>query len=166
MLCCIASNQACFYTWLERLPLIITTIATIVIAYYAYTQAKESSKQRTATILLHLNDIIDKLQESRQLLRSKPYEAYHKDWLNRNTKIGNIAFRASIYAERVAYLARKGLIDKKNIFELYSGLFADLWVQLKEYILKLREESGRKQRVNFELFAKECTIYLNTKANP
>ncbi|MBN2531570.1 MAG: hypothetical protein JXB88_01695 [Spirochaetales bacterium] len=144
---------------------IVTAIATGGLMIFAIVQWRvlkvtlnESSKARSAQVLLKIYDIM-------QNLRPKWHELYNlnDDFRKWNKKNNELADLVGTELQRVAYLT-KDLIDKDYIIEGYGKVFINCFNKLKNYIKDYRIKSGENpelkdggyQRKHFELFAKEC----------
>jgi hypothetical protein len=137
----------------------IQTVIIAAAAYYAFTQVRESRKDRRANILLSLRDYIDSA-ESRQ----NRYALFNElpDDLTSGLTVeqDRVIDRVVVEYENIGSLVVKGFIDFKLIADLYGNSAERSWKRVKPWVQKERARRNNGTYVpNFEKFAKECTEY-------
>jgi hypothetical protein len=158
-------------SWSEILQAILIFLLVSITIFYAvqtYRQANflkkqidEDKKSRQASVLLKIYDIMNDLRPKWHELYTFP-DNFH-DW---SVKQKALADFVGAKLQNVAYLCLSGLIDKEYVKLNWMGTFYRCWNKLEQYIKDYRIQSGEhpeisdgaSQRIEFEIFAKECEV--------
>lgn len=135
----------------------ITALLAISV-WYAKKSLQESQSARTAEILMWAAAQMDDIKNDIQMLRS-----VGPDFRRWNDIERLAAARVSARMQRLAYMARNGLIDKQHLLRMWGPEFTQQWGILSGWVMDVRRrrsepervEDGAFTRIDFQMLAEE-----------
>lgn len=144
----------------------VVLIASLIIGYRGI---REAATARNADMLVWAISQIEEVKSELGVLYEAPdyvqqltgTRADGAGWSDRER---DAAYRVSIRLQRLAYLARSGMISKEHLIEMWAPTFVRSWEKLEPWVKDLRlsngepvaVEDGGFSRKDFELFARDC----------
>jgi hypothetical protein len=138
---------------------------------YAYRSLRESQLTRAADVMIWAVSQMEEIKDDLKLLRqaSRQIDIWPDD-------VSLAAQRVSVRLQRLAYMARSGLISKDHFRAMWGLTFVEAWEKLEPWVHKRRTDNGEPRaakdgafsRVDFEELAlefREFVDQLRARAN-
>jgi hypothetical protein len=125
---------------------------------YAYRTIKETQSARHANLLIWAIEQMEQIKEDITTVQNA--DRNFRSWTDKEQ---TAAQRVSVRLQRMGYMARCGLIEKRHFRTMWALTFIDMWEKLSEWVKEKRRSNsetaevadGAYSRADFELLAEE-----------
>ena len=144
--------------------MVVLNLILVVSVFYAYRTFRSSEQARTTDILIWAINQMEEIKPDIATVRliRRPVDAW-------SAKQKQAAARVSIRLQRLAYMARAGLIEASHFRAMWAITFVDMWDRLAPWIQEVRGSHGEPltaaagafSRVDFELLSLEYRTFVD-----